>query len=123
MAARRSRRSRISAPGRAGAREAQSWLRKGKAAEAAEAFLSAARGADLEEAETYRYNAAFAYWQAKEVDRLLKLYSGNTNSVYKAAVDTVYTANERAQLGAIAVKFAALVADIEANHRDVAGVE
>ena len=59
-------------PGRAGARVAQSWLRKGKAGEAAEAFLSAARGADLEEAETYRYNAAFAYYQAKDLDKAVE---------------------------------------------------
>jgi hypothetical protein len=63
-----------------------------------------------------------AYWQSKEVDRLLKLYTANTDPVFRAAVDTVYAASERAQLGAIAAKFAALVADIEANHRDVAGV-
>ena len=56
-------------PGRAGARAAQAWLHKGKHAEAAEAFLSAARGADLEEAETYRYNAAFAYYLAKDADK------------------------------------------------------
>jgi len=56
-------------PGRAGARVAQSWLGKGKYAEAAEGFLSAARGADLEESETYRYNAAYAYCKAKDLDK------------------------------------------------------
>jgi len=55
-------------PGRAGARTAQAWLRKGKFVDAAEAFLSAARGADMEEAETYRYNAAYAYYMAKDKD-------------------------------------------------------
>ena len=59
----------VVAPGREGARIAQSWLRKGKHAEAAEAFLSAARGADLEEAETYRYNAAYAYTLAKDLEK------------------------------------------------------
>jgi Ca-activated chloride channel family protein len=56
-------------PGRAGARTAQSWLSKGKYAEAAEGFLSAARGADMEESETYRYNAAYAYYRAKDLDK------------------------------------------------------
>ncbi len=56
-------------PGRGGARIAQAWLHKGKHAEAAEAFLSAARGADMEEAETYRYNAAYAYSLAKDLDK------------------------------------------------------
>jgi len=56
-------------PGRAGARTAQAWLRKGKHIEAAEGFLSAARGADIEEAETYRYNAAYAYYLAKDLDK------------------------------------------------------
>jgi hypothetical protein len=56
-------------PGRDGARQAQAWLGKGKYLDAAEGFLSAARGADLEEAETYRYNAAYAYCQAKEPDK------------------------------------------------------
>ena len=59
----------VVAPGREGARKAQSWLKKGKAADAAEAFLSAARGADVEEAETYRYNAAYAYFKAKDVGK------------------------------------------------------
>ncbi len=59
-------------PGRAGARAAQSLLRKGKPEEAAEAFLSAARGADLEATETYRYNAAFAYYQAKNLDKAVE---------------------------------------------------
>ena len=56
-------------PGRAGARTAQAWLRSGKHVDAAEGFLSAARGADLEEAETYRYNAAYAYYLAKDFDK------------------------------------------------------
>lgn len=56
----------VVAPGRAGAREAQALLRKGQHTEAAEAFLSAVRGADLEEAEDYRYNAAYAYYLAKD---------------------------------------------------------
>lgn len=56
-------------PGRAGARQAQSWLGKGNYADAAEGFLSAARGADLEEAETYRYNAAYSYYKAKDIDK------------------------------------------------------
>jgi hypothetical protein len=56
-------------PGRAGARKAQSWLKAGKHLDAAEAFLSAARGADLDEAETYRYNAAYAYYAAKDFDK------------------------------------------------------
>lgn len=60
------------APGRAGAREAQSLLRKGRHAEAAEAFLSAARGADLDEAETYRYNAACAYALADAPDAAIE---------------------------------------------------
>ncbi len=59
-------------PGRAGARQAQSWLRKGKFEDAAEGFLSAARGADLDEAETYRYNAAYAYYQATNVEQAVQ---------------------------------------------------
>jgi len=51
----------VVAPGREGARQAQSWLRAGRYQEAAEGFLSAARGADVEEAEAYRYNAGYAY--------------------------------------------------------------
>ncbi|MDD3584887.1 MAG: VWA domain-containing protein [Kiritimatiellae bacterium] len=57
----------VVAPGRAGAREAQALLRKGRHTEAAEAFLSAARGADLQEAEEYRYNAAYAYYTAQDM--------------------------------------------------------
>ena len=53
-------------PGRAGAREAQAYLKAGEPLKAAQAFLSALRGADREEGEDYRYNAAYAYYQAKD---------------------------------------------------------
>ncbi len=54
-------------PGRAGARAAQALYRRGHYSEAAEGFLAAARGVDLEEAQTYRFNAAVA--RAKAGDR------------------------------------------------------
>lgn len=47
-------------PGRAGAREAQALYRRGKYGDAASAYVSAARGADREESETYLFNAALA---------------------------------------------------------------
>lgn len=75
----------IVAPGRAGARVAQRLLHKGKPAEAAEAFISAARGADREEAETYRYNAACAYWQADDHENAIaQLRSLLTSQTYGA---------------------------------------
>lgn len=51
-------------PGREGARIAQGYLNDGEFVKAAEAFLSALRGAETEEAEDYRFNAAYAYYQA-----------------------------------------------------------
>ena len=60
------------APGREGARQAQGWLKAGKYREAAEGFLSAARGADVEEAETYRYNAGLAYVMAKDSEKAVQ---------------------------------------------------
>lgn len=60
------------APGRAGAREAQSLMRGGNYQEAAEAFLSAARGADIAEAEEYRYNAAYAYYTANDMTNAVR---------------------------------------------------
>ena len=51
-------------PGRAGARIAQKLYRQGRFAEAAEAYLAAARGADPAEANRYRYNAALAQMRA-----------------------------------------------------------
>lgn len=56
-------------PGRAGARTAQKYFRSGKYRAAAEAYLSATRGADRDEGETYRYNAALAWYKAGELDR------------------------------------------------------
>ena len=56
-------------PGREGARIAQAWMKQGKYREAAEGFLSAARGADKEEADSYRFNAAYSYYQAKNADK------------------------------------------------------
>ncbi len=75
----------VVAPGRAGARAAQRLLRKGRPAEAAEAFISAARGADRDESDTYRYNAACAYWQAKDKENaILQLRSLLTSKTYGA---------------------------------------
>ncbi|MEI7945276.1 MAG: VWA domain-containing protein [bacterium] len=62
----------VVAPGREGARIAQTWLKQGKYREAAEGFLSAARGADKEEADSYRFNAAYAYYQAKNPDKCVE---------------------------------------------------
>ena len=62
----------VVAPGREGARLAQSWLKAGKYQDAAEGFLSAARGADAEEAEAYRYNAGYAYYMAKDSDKAVQ---------------------------------------------------
>jgi Ca-activated chloride channel family protein len=62
----------VVAPGREGARIAQGWLKQGKYREAAEGFLSAARGADRDEADRYRYNAAYSYYQAKNNDKCLE---------------------------------------------------
>lgn len=59
-------------PGREGARQAQAWLKQGNYREAAEGFLSAARGADKDEADSYRYNAAYAYYQAKNNDKCIE---------------------------------------------------
>ncbi len=50
-------------PGRAGARKAQSWLKRGEWRKAAEAFLSASRGADIDEIDRYRFNAAYAFYR------------------------------------------------------------
>lgn len=48
-------------PGRVGARQAQSWFRRGRYDDAGEAYLSAARGVDADEAATYRFNAGIAF--------------------------------------------------------------
>ncbi|MEI6424860.1 MAG: hypothetical protein WCP55_21775 [Lentisphaerota bacterium] len=47
-------------------------MKQGKYREAAEGFLSAARGADKEEADSYRFNAAYSYYQAKNADKCLE---------------------------------------------------
>ena len=82
----------VVAPGRAGARDAQALLRKGRHAEAAEAFLSAARGADLQEAEEYRYNAAYAYYTAQDmtnaVQTLRPLLASRKNGALQLGVST-----------------------------------
>jgi hypothetical protein len=62
----------IVAPGREGARIAQAWMKQGKYREAAEGFLSAARGADKDEADSYRFNAAYSYYKAKNADKCVE---------------------------------------------------
>jgi len=67
-------------PGRAGARKAQEWLNRGSYREAAEAFLSAARGADQEESESYCYNAAYAYYKGKDRQKAVQVLRSLLNN-------------------------------------------
>lgn len=58
-----------------------------------------------------------AYESARTVRDLLALHG--TDPTYTAAVNAIYPAGERVELAAVAGLFAALVADLEANHADV----
>ena len=67
-------------PGRAGARKAQSWLKNGSYAKAAEGFISAARGADLDQAERYRFNAAYSWYKDGDITNTCKTLRSLLNS-------------------------------------------
>ncbi|MEI6210202.1 MAG: VWA domain-containing protein [bacterium] len=54
------------ASGRAAARKSQSLYRRGKYKEAAESYVAAARNTDLEESQTYLFNAALALQHARD---------------------------------------------------------
>ena len=58
--------------GREGAREAQSFYRIGNYTNSAAAYLAAAKGVERAESETYRYNAAMAYWKAGDVSNAVQ---------------------------------------------------
>ncbi len=90
----------VTAGGRAAAREAQSLYRRGKYREAADTYVSAARGADAEEAQTYQFNAALA---------LVRLHAGQEAIVLLEPILHAPRAGDRAAelLGAAAFQTAA----------------
>lgn len=47
----------------------------------------------------------------------MNLYSAKTDTTFNAAVDAIFTASDRTELGVILGKINALVTDLEANHK------
>lgn len=61
------------------------------------------------------------YVHAKEMQERLQRYTANTDPTFTAAVNALYTASERQELGAMLTQVNALVADWEVNHSSVTG--
>jgi len=57
------------------------------------------------------------YQQAKQLQILLLKYNANTDPVFTAAVNAVYTSAERTELGAMLTTVNALLTDWETNHK------
>ncbi len=57
------------------------------------------------------------YTQAKSVQSKLALYQAGTDPAFNAAINALFSAAERTQLGQMLAKINDLVTDWEANHR------
>lgn len=56
------------------------------------------------------------YLIGKDIQALLNRYQAGTDPVFNAAVNALYTASERTELGAMLAQVNALVSDFETNH-------
>ena len=61
------------------------------------------------------------YSACKSVQAVMALYQAATDAPFNAAVNTLFTASERAELGQILTQINALVTDWEANHQNAIG--
>lgn len=61
------------------------------------------------------------YAQAKIIQAALALYQSNTDPVFNNAVNALFSANERNELGTMANQINALVTDWETNHSTALG--
>lgn len=62
------------------------------------------------------------YTTAKQVQAALSLYQAGVDPVFNAAVDALFSASERSEIGAMATQLSTLVADWEMNHAGAIGV-
>jgi len=62
---------------------------------------------------------ASVYLQAKSAQALVQLYVGNTDPVFRAVVDQMFTAGEKAELQAMLTDLNSLVTAWEAQHPGV----
>lgn len=76
---------------------------------------------NLRDAENLLAIFRIMYSDAKVVQGLLARYQ--TDAVFKAAVDYVYAADQRAELAAMIGQVNSLLADWEANHPGVLGLD
>lgn len=56
------------------------------------------------------------YESGRQVQAALALYQANTDPAFNAAVNAIFNASERAELGQMLAQINALVIDWEANH-------
>lgn len=62
------------------------------------------------------------YATAKQVRDALTLYQAGTDPIFNAAVNALFSASERSEIGAMAAQLTTLVSDWEAQHAGAIGV-
>lgn len=69
------------------------------------------------------YDLRAIYQQCKLVHSRLALYQSGSDPVFNAAINAIFSAQERAELAAMLSEINALMADWETNHRAAIGLE
>lgn len=62
------------------------------------------------------------YASGKQAQALLALYQANTDPAFTAAINALYTASEKTELGVMLAQINALVTDWELSHRGAIGL-
>jgi hypothetical protein len=61
------------------------------------------------------------YHAGKQIQTLLALYQANTDPAFTGAINALYTASERTELGVMLAQINTLVADWAVNHAGAVG--
>jgi hypothetical protein len=62
------------------------------------------------------------YAQMKRLQGLLTRYNAGLDTEYIGAVNTMFTAADKTELGTVLTKINSLVTDLETNHREAIGL-
>lgn len=81
-----------------------------------------AKSASVQYARMLRSDIQALYGNAKSAQDKLKLYQDATDPAFNAAINALFTAQERTELAAMLAEINALITDWEANHRAALGI-
>lgn len=81
-----------------------------------------AKEESVNKATSVRNGVKTLYSQGKNVRTLMDLYTANTDPVFNAAINAIYSAAQRSELNVVRGKIDAFLDDLETNHASLIGL-